>query len=272
MRVLSIGCAAVAVLVFGTLMIAATQLPAIGAGALLFPSRRAMTTPVPQGCVGREFSGVDVTLQGWQCSTTAARRGTVVYLHGVADNRGSSVGAIQRLVPHGFDVIAYDSRAHGASGGDRCTYGFYEKRDLQRVLDQLNVNDAIVIGHSLGAAVALQAVSIDARIRAVVAASTFSDLRTIATERAYGFPSWSLGPAFARAERDGAFCRRRREPAARGGEHQRSRTADSWQEPPAHAARAFTASLRLPEWPQEARHHQRRRPQRRLHPAVLEHD
>ena len=39
----------------------------------------------------------------------------------------------------------------------------------------------------------------------VVSVSTFSDLRTIATERAFFFPSWSLGPAFARAEHDGNF-------------------------------------------------------------------
>jgi hypothetical protein len=32
-------------------------------------------------------------------------------------------------------VIAYDSRAHGESGGDACTYGFFEKEDLRRVLD-----------------------------------------------------------------------------------------------------------------------------------------
>lgn len=47
--------------------------------------------------------------------------------------------------------------------------------------------------------------AIEPRIRAVVAASTFSDLRTIATERAFNFPAWSLAPAFARAERDGQF-------------------------------------------------------------------
>jgi pimeloyl-ACP methyl ester carboxylesterase len=39
----------------------------------------------------------------------------------------------------------------------------------------------------------------------VAAISTFSDLRTIATERASAYPSWSLGPAFARAEHDGKF-------------------------------------------------------------------
>lgn len=127
-------------------------------------------------------------------------------MHGIADNRGSSVGAIDRLSRLGFDVVAYDARAHGSSGGEYSTYGFYEKRDLQRVLDQLGIDSATVIGHSLGAAIALQAAAIDPRIRAVVAASTFSDLRTVATERAFYFPSWSIEPAFKRAESVGEFA------------------------------------------------------------------
>jgi pimeloyl-ACP methyl ester carboxylesterase len=87
----------------------------------------------------------------------------------------------------------------------RLSARYAEKRDLQHVLDQAGATDVILIGHSLGAAVALQTAAIEPRVRAVVAASSFSDLRTIATERAFYFPAWSLGPAFARAERDGKF-------------------------------------------------------------------
>lgn len=73
------------------------------------------------------------------------------------------------------------------------------------MLDQLGDDRVILIGHSLGAAIALQTAAIEPRVRAVVAASTFSDLRAIASARAFGFPAWSLGPAFRRAERDGQF-------------------------------------------------------------------
>ena len=195
-----------ALLAAAALGVAATQLPAIGAGALLFPTRHATARRPPTGCIETQFNGVGLVLSGWQCSTSSAeRRGTILYLHGIADNRSSATGVIERFVPAGFDVIAYDGRGHGASGGDRCTYGFHEKRDLQLVLDHTGRKDVVVIGHSLGAAIALQAAAIEPRIRAVVAVSTFSDLRTIATERAWYFPAWSLTPAFARAERDGAF-------------------------------------------------------------------
>lgn len=206
MKRLMIGTSVVGVLALIVAGIAVSQLPAIGAGALLFPSRHVNPRSTPHVCVDRRFAAVDITLDGWECrSTNTIRRGTILYLHGIADNRGSAVGAIERFVPEGFDVIAYDSRAHGTSEGDRCTYGYLEKRDLQRVLDQVGAGDVILIGHSLGAAVALQAAAIEPRVRGVVAASSFSDLRTIASERAFYFPKWSLGPAFARAESDGQF-------------------------------------------------------------------
>ena len=73
-------------------------------------------------------------LKGWQCRTSAVRLGTLVYLHGITDNRTSAAGIIERFGRRGFDVVAYDSRAHGESEGEACTYGFFEKQDLHRVL------------------------------------------------------------------------------------------------------------------------------------------
>ena len=205
MKYFAIGAVVMAIIVAAVAGIAATQLPAIGAGALLFPHRTFNTRALPEGCSERTFAGVDVMLDGWECTTPLPRRGTIIYLHGIADNRGSSVGAIGTFLPIGFDVVAYDARAHGTSQGEHCTYGFHEKRDLQRVIDQLGVDEVILIGHSLGGAVALQAAAIEPRVRAVIASATFSDLRTIATERTFYMPSWSLAPAFARAEQLGRF-------------------------------------------------------------------
>ena len=126
-----------------------------------------------------------------------------------------------RFSARGFDVVAYDSRAHGDSGGNVCTYGFYEKRDLQRVLDVLESGPVIVIGSSLGAAVALQAAAEDRRITAVVAAESFSDLRTVAPERApWFFPARTIrrrwrAPrcrAVSRSTRSARWMRRGRSP------------------------------------------------------------
>lgn len=187
--------------------LAACQLHAIGAGALLYPSKRPLRGQRPASCVEKTFRGHDVNLSGWHCSPGAGpSHGVVVYLHGIADNRSGAAGIARRFTSRGFDFIAYDSRAHGASEGEHCTYGYYEKLDLRRILDEVGAERAILIGHSLGAAVALQTAAIDSRVRAVVAAASFSDLRTIATERApFIFTERSIAGALMRAERDGRF-------------------------------------------------------------------
>jgi pimeloyl-ACP methyl ester carboxylesterase len=180
-------------------------IPGWAAGGLLHPSRR-VVDPALTAKYGRlTLHGDGVVLEGWKLPARGTSRGTIVYLHGVADNRGSSLGAA-RFTERGFDVVAYDSRAHGNSGGDACTYGFYEKRDLRRVLDMVDRVPIVVMGSSLGAAVALQAAAEDERIRGVVAAESFSDLKTIATERAPRFLTQSaIRKAFVIAETEGHF-------------------------------------------------------------------
>src|SRR5690349_714236 len=106
---------------------------AAGAGGLLHPARSPVRRSTPAGCVDAAFRGDGVVLRGWRCGSIGPRRGAIVYLHGIADNRTSAVGVIERFAPRGFEVIAYDSRAHGESEGDVCTYGFFEKNDLRRV-------------------------------------------------------------------------------------------------------------------------------------------
>jgi hypothetical protein len=118
-------------LIVGIVLIAAgaivqSQLPAIGAGALLHPFRRSAAGRPPDSCEAALFDGVGVQLKGWRCRATGdppslgarrdgvggtGRRGTLVHLHGMADNRASAAGIIDRFSRRGFDVIAYDSRA-----------------------------------------------------------------------------------------------------------------------------------------------------------------
>ena len=122
----------IALLLIGAGVIA-TQLPEMGAGALLFSTRRDSGRPMPPTCVERQFAGAQGPLSGWQCDTpTVPVRGTIIYLHGIADDRGSAYGVVTRFLPAGFNVVAYDSRAHGRSSGDLCTYGYFEKDDLRR--------------------------------------------------------------------------------------------------------------------------------------------
>jgi pimeloyl-ACP methyl ester carboxylesterase len=201
-----LGLAGTGALLFMLAAAACSQLPKMGAGGLLHPGRREATATRPAACENVEFAGDGVTLRGWRCGARATSRATIVYLHGVGDNRGSGAGVIERYTARGFQVIAYDSRAHGQSGGGACTYGFFEKRDLQKVLDANSKGPVVLIGTSLGAAVALQAAAEDPRIAAVIAAETFEDLRTVATERApFIFTRGAIGRAFQLAEQQGNF-------------------------------------------------------------------
>jgi len=183
-----------------------SQLPAIAAGALLFPWRRAVSNPTPPGCHDATYQGASVVLAGWQCDAAATPRGALILLHGIADNRGSISGVIARFTKRGLTVVAYDSRAHGNSGGTACTYGYFEKDDLRRVIDSLDSKPIVLLGTSLGAAVALQEAADDPRVSGVVAAEVFSDLRTVARERApFVLSDNVIKRAFTIAEERGQF-------------------------------------------------------------------
>jgi len=179
--------------------------PSWGANALLHPQRRPMTRQPDRPFDAVVFEGEGVKLKGWWFHAPN-KRGTVIFLHGLSDNRGNGVGVADHFLDRGYDVIEYDSRAHGESEGDACTYGFYEKQDLRRVLDRIEAKPIAVMGVSLGAGIALQAAAEDRRIVGVVAVSSFSDLRTAGRERAPWFASkGNLAEAFAIAEKEGKF-------------------------------------------------------------------
>jgi alpha-beta hydrolase superfamily lysophospholipase len=202
-RAALLGVAAIIVLLA---IVVVANAPAIAAGALLHPYKWKTEVATPAGCVDTTFEGVaGVRLRGWKCSPSTVAKGTLVYLHGVADNRGSGAGVVRRFLNRGLEVIAYDSRAHGESDGEVCTYGYYEKEDLQRVITAIRRARVVLLGHSLGGAVALQTAADDSRIIGVVAVESFSDLRTVAGERAFYLPGAIVERAFRYAEEKGVF-------------------------------------------------------------------
>jgi pimeloyl-ACP methyl ester carboxylesterase len=200
----------------------------------------------PKGCDDAVFAGEGVALKGWRCNASGHRRGVLVYLHGVADNRTSAIGVIERFRARGFDVVAYDSRAHGEADGDVCTYGFFEKRDLSRIIDTFEPGPIVLVGTSLGAAVALQEAAGDRRVSAIVAAETFSDLRTVATERAPAFFTRGIiERSFAQAESSAHFQVDAVSPRNAAGHITAPvlliHGADDVDTPPAHSERVFAA-------------------------------
>lgn len=108
-----------------------------------------------------------------------------MYLHGVADCKIDGIRFAKLMHDHHFNVFLYDSRRHGESDGKFCTYGFYEKHDVIKIIDYLISRTDIhpgkigLFGTSMGAAIAIQAAAIDSRITSVVAENSFANLRSI---------------------------------------------------------------------------------------------
>ncbi len=106
---------------------------------------------------------------------------TVILVHGITHNLYGVFQYVPVFHELGYNVLAFDLRNHGRSGGHNTTFGYYEKADLKAVTDwafqQLQGNGIVgTFGVSLGAAIALQHAAIDQRISFVIADSSFSDL------------------------------------------------------------------------------------------------
>ncbi len=117
---------------------------------------------------------------------TVKARATIIVLHGIGSAKEVYFGFARWLAEQGFNVVVYDQRAHGRSGGKYCTFGFYEKRDVSKVIDKvLRKYSKLPIGihgTSLGGAVALQALAIEKRLAFGIIESTFNTLENVIEE------------------------------------------------------------------------------------------
>ena len=123
----------------------------------------------------------------------------MLLFHGVADNRVGGIGQSEFLLRAGYSVIMMDARAHGASEGPIATYGWLERNDTRAIVDALlsslrspclsiqwhgpggpdcpGPRHIFALGESMGGGIALQSAGADPRIEAVVAESSFANLR-----------------------------------------------------------------------------------------------
>src|SRR5690348_5424525 len=142
-----------------------------------------------------------VHLSGWKVTPPNPNGSWVLLFHGVADNRLGVIGQSEFLLRAGYSVVMMDARGHGASEGAIATYGWLERNDTRAVIDALFHDDEqrcqsiqwhgvgepvcapshiFALGESMGAGIALQSGAADPRIEAVVAESSFANLREAA--------------------------------------------------------------------------------------------
>ena len=126
-------------------------------------------------------------LRGWFFRAPRGDAGTVILLHGQTDNRAGMLGYANLLLRHGYNALAPDLRAHGASDGALSTYGFLEADDLRRWVDWVLAKQpggrVYGLGESMGAGILVQSLGVESRFCAVVAEAPYATLREIAYDR-----------------------------------------------------------------------------------------
>ena len=107
---------------------------------------------------------------------------SMILVHGIGGCKEHFSELAIDLSNKGYDVWFFDNRAHGKSEGEYSTYGFYERRDIIKIVDVIKEqsNSKIGIwGNSLGGAIAIQALELDKRIAFGIIESTFTDLKQV---------------------------------------------------------------------------------------------
>lgn len=117
-----------------------------------------------------------IALAAWY---TAPLNGAVVLVaHGHAAARSPEIYAM--YASNGYGVLAWDARAHGASGGDFTTLGYYERFDAGAALAyaqaQPGVEHVVMWGQSMGGATAILTAAEQPAIEAVIVDSAFTTL------------------------------------------------------------------------------------------------
>ena len=201
---------------FAVLVVAILIISWIAGQGLLHPDRSLPAgTPSAVGMEWRwaNFTTVDnVSIVGWWMPTDDSPHDnvTVIFLHGYGDAKNQSLPSAAFLVPAGYNVLAFDFRACGESGGAYTTAGILEMREVEAAYQWLQNQSGferdpqgVLFGWSMGGSVALRAAARVEGIDAAISDGGYSKLQNIVDtsivsfiEDAIGFrvPRWPIGP------------------------------------------------------------------------------
>jgi alpha-beta hydrolase superfamily lysophospholipase len=164
-----------------------------------------------------ERSGKKLRMAGWWIGNTQAAGKCAIIVHGYSDAKVGGIAWAPLLRSLGFAILAIDLRAHGESEGVYSTAGYWERHDLNQIIDQIKAarprecEKVLLFGVSLGAAVSAAAALSRDDLWAVVLESPFSTYRSAVTamadrmgapgmffqRRAYRLAQWLAGCDFA---------------------------------------------------------------------------
>lgn len=172
-------------------------------GIFFQPYRGHVRTPAQLNLAYEDvyFQAHDGTaLHAWFLPAQGKAVGTILFLHGNAENISTHIGSVYWLPAKGFNVFLLDYRGYGVSQGTPSLAGVQDDVDsaLENLLARKDVqaDRVVVFGQSLGGAIAIYYVAHSryrAQIRALVTESAFASYRQIAREKlAVFWLSWPL--------------------------------------------------------------------------------
>jgi pimeloyl-ACP methyl ester carboxylesterase len=132
------------------------------------------------------FSPKSKTPSTSSSSKSEERQPVIIYLHGNSSSRSEVIPQLGHFLALGLTVVAFDFTGSGQSEGEFVSLGYYEREDLQAVINHLRASGTVstiaLWGRSMGAATALMYGSRDPTISCMILDSPFIDLATLATE------------------------------------------------------------------------------------------
>lgn len=146
-----------------------------------------------------------IKIFGWFIPAPEWSDKTIIVLAGRGQNRGEILSSTWFLHKHGFNLMYFDFRGMGDSGGEESSVGYLELRDFDAALEFLKRNkeeeakNIGVYGLSMGGAVALYQTANRPEIKCVAAEAAFESFNNVAARWAWtnrkipNFPIVRLG-------------------------------------------------------------------------------
>lgn len=171
-------------------------------GVFFYPQKEHVRIPSQIGLKYEDvgFDTADgVRLHGWYLPAQKPVCGTILFLHGNAENISTHIGAVFWLPARGFNVFLPDYRGYGASQGTPSLPGVQSDIDaaMKYLLSRPDIDQRsiAIFGQSLGGASAIYYVAHSAYrpyIRTLIAESAFASHRDIVRDKLSHF--WLTWP------------------------------------------------------------------------------